>query len=84
MSIEEGTGNEIRCRRNANATMDTRSYEAGQHMKGKNKRDIESGINHNKNLGNEAEVVCDEKRGALHRKEDDGNESTKEKEERKT
>ena len=37
-----------------------------------------------KNPGNEAEVVCDEKRGALHRKEGDGNESTKEKEERKT
>ena len=33
----------------------------------------------------EAEVVgaCDEKRGALHRKDGDGNESTREKEERK-
>ena len=34
--------------------------------------------------GREVEVVCDEKRGALCRKEGNGNESTGEKGERKT
>ena len=34
--------------------------------------------------GKEVEVVCDEKIGALRRKESDGKESTREKEERKT
>ena len=30
MGVEEGTGKEIGGRRNENATMDVRSYEAGQ------------------------------------------------------
>ena len=49
-------------------------------------RDNESGRNHKEIPGKKVEVVwaCDEKRGTLRRKEDDGNESTKEKEERKT
>ena len=33
MGVEEGTGNEIGGRRNENATMDARSYEAGQDQK---------------------------------------------------
>ena len=33
MGIEEGPGNEIGSRRNVNATMDVRSYEAGQDKK---------------------------------------------------
>ena len=33
MGVEEGTGKEIGGRRNENATMDVRSYEAGQDMK---------------------------------------------------
>ena len=35
MGVEEGTGKEIGGRRNENATMDVRSYEAGQEMKEK-------------------------------------------------
>ena len=52
----------------------------------KNKRDNESGGNHKESPGKEVEVVwaCDEKRGTLRRKECDANESTGEKEERKT
>ena len=44
------------------------------------------GGNRKERPGNEIEVVwaCDEKRGTLRRKEGDGNESTGEKEERKT
>ena len=59
--------------------MDVRSYEAGQDQKWKNKRDNES-------TGKKVEVVwaCDETRGTLRRKEGNGNESTGEKEERKT
>ena len=51
-----------------------------------NKRDNKSGRNHNESTGKEVEVVgeCDEKRGTLRRTEGDGNESTGEKEERKT
>ena len=58
--------------------------EAGQNNKLKNKRDNESGGNHKESPGKEVEVVwaCDEMRGTLRRKE--GNESTGEKEERKT
>ena len=33
MGVEEGTGKEIGGRRNENATMDVRSYEAGQEQK---------------------------------------------------
>ena len=33
MDVEEGTGKEIGVRRNENATMDVRSYEAGQNQK---------------------------------------------------
>ena len=33
MGVEEGTGKEIGGRRNENATMDVRSYEAGQVQK---------------------------------------------------
>ena len=33
MGVEEGTGKEIGGRRNENATMDVRSYEAGQDQK---------------------------------------------------
>ena len=87
MGIEEGTGKEIGGRRNENATMDVRSYEAGQDQKLKNKRDNESGGNHKEITGKKVEVVwaCEEKiRGILCRKEGDGNESTGEKEERKT
>ena len=41
-------------------------------------RDNESGGNHNESTGKEVEVVlaCDEKRGTVHRKKGDGNEST--------
>ena len=44
------------------------------------------GENHKESTGKEVEVVwaCDEKRGTLRRREGDGNESTGEKEERKT
>ena len=47
--------------------------------------DNESG-NRKESPGKEVEVVwaCDEKRGTLRRKEGDGNESTREKDERKT
>ena len=71
---------------NRSTTMDVRSYEFGQYQKRKNKRDIESGGNRKASQGKEAEVVwaCDEKRGALRRKEGDGNEKTREKEERNT
>ena len=60
--------------------MDVRSYEAGQDKKSKNKEDNESG---GIRPGKEVDVVwaCDENRGALRRKEGDGNESTMEKEE---
>ena len=63
--------------------MDVRSYEAGQ--KKMKERGITKG-NRKESPGNEVEVVwaCDEKRGALHRKGGDGNESTREKVERKT
>ena len=46
----------------------------------------ESGRNRKESPGKEVKVVlaCDQKRGALQRKEGDGNESTREKEERKT
>ena len=86
MGVEEGTGKEIGGRRNENATMDVRSYEAGQDTKLKNKKDNESGGNHKESPGKEVEVVwaCNEKRETLHRKEGDGNESTGEKEEMKT
>ena len=68
------------------ATMDMRSYEAGQVQKSKTKRDNESGGNHKESTGKKVEVVwaCDEKRGTLRRREGDGNESTGVKEERKT
>ena len=51
-----------------------------------NKGDNESWGNHKESPVKEVEAVwaCDEKRGALRRKEGDGNESTGEKEERKT
>ena len=41
-------------------------------------RDNESGGNHKEITGKEVEVVlaCDEKRGTVHRKKGDGNEST--------
>ena len=86
MGVEEGTGIEIGGRRNENARMDVRSYEAGQDQKWKNKRDNESGGNHKESTGKKVEVVwaCDAKRGTLRRKEGNGNESTGEKEERKT
>ena len=66
--------------------MDVRSYEAGQDKKWKNMRDNESGGNQKESPGKEVEVVwaCDEKRGTLRRKEGDRNESTREKEQRKT
>ena len=86
IGVEEGTGKEIGGRRNENATMDVRSYEAGQDQKWKNKRDYESGGNHKESTGKKVEVAwaCDAKRGTLRRKEGDGNESTGEKEDRKT
>ena len=86
MGIEEGTGKEIGGRRNENAAMYVQSYEAGQDQKWKNKRDNESGGNHKESTGKKVEVVraCDAKRGTLRRKEGNGNESTGEKEERKT
>ena len=84
MGVEESTGKEGR--RNENSTMDVRSYEAGQDQKWKNKRDNESAGNHKESTGKKVEVVwaCDAKRGTLRRKEGDGNESTGQKEERKT
>ena len=62
-----------------------RSYEAGHDRKSKNNGDNELGGNRKESPGKEVEVVwaCDAKRGTLHRKEGDGNESTREKEERK-
>ena len=85
MGVEEGTGKEIGGRRNENATMDVRSYEADL-QQCKNKRDNGSGGNHKENTGKKVEVVwaCDAKRGTLRRKAGDSNESTGEKEERKT
>ena len=52
----------------------------------KNKIDNESAGNHKESRGKEVAVVwaCDDKRGTLCRKEGDGNESTGEKEQRKT
>ena len=66
---------EIEGRRNENAMMDVRSYEAGQDKKWKNKGDNESGRNRKESPGKEVEVVwaSNEKRGALCRKEGDGN-----------
>ena len=66
--------------------MDVRSYEAGQDKKGKNKGDNDSGGNSKETPGKEVEVLraCDEKRGVLCRKEGARNESTREKEDRKT
>ena len=86
MGVEEGTGKETGGRRNENATMDVRSYEAGQDKKWKNTKDNQSDGNHKESPGKEVEVVwaCDEKRETPRRKEGDGNESTGEKEERKT
>ena len=50
------------------------------------RRATKLGRNHKESPRKEVEVVwaCDEKRGAIRRKEDDGNESTGEKEDRKT
>ena len=91
MGIEEGTGKQIGGRRNENATMNVRSYEVGHDKQLKNTRNIESGEiesggNRKASKGKEVEEVwaCDDKRGALGRKEGDGNESTREREERKT
>ena len=86
MGAEEGTGKQIGGRKNENATMDVRSYEAGQDQTRKNMRDNGSGGNHKESTGNKVEVVwaCDAKRGTLRRNEGDGNGSTREKEERKT
>ena len=74
MGVEEGTGKEIGGRRNENATMDVRSYEAGQDQKRKKMRDNESGGNHKERTGRKVDMVwaCDEKRGTLRRKEGDG------------
>ena len=49
-------------------------------------RGTTKGGNHKEITGNKVEVVwaCDGKRGTLHRKEGDGNESTGDKEERNT
>ena len=73
-------------RRHENATMDVRSYEAGQNKKLKDKGTTQVGGNHKESQGKEVEVVwaCDEKRGTLCRKESGGNESTRVKEERNT
>ena len=62
-----------------------RSYDAGQDKKLNNKVDNKTGENRKERPGKEVEVVwvCDEKRGALLRKEGDGNVSTGEKEHRK-
>ena len=51
----------------------------------KNKRDNESGGNHNESTGKKVDVVwaCAAKRGTLRMMEGDGNERTGEKEERK-
>ena len=53
---------------------------------GAHKRDNESWGNHKESTGKKVEVVwaCDAKRGTLRRTEGDGNESTGEKEDRKT
>ena len=86
MGVEEGTGKYIGGRINENSTMDVRSYVAGQDQTCKNKRDNESGGNHKESTGKKVAVAwaCDAKRGTLRRKEGDRNESTGEKEERKT
>ena len=64
MAHEEGTGKKIGGRRNENAMMDVRRYEAGQYKKLKNKVNNESGGNRKEWPGKEVEVVwvCDEKR----------------------
>ena len=56
--------------------MDVWSYETEQDKKRKNKRDNQSGGNHKDSPEKKVEVVCDEKRGTLRRKEGDGNEGT--------
>ena len=62
-----------------------RSYEAGQDKKLKNMGDNESGENPNESPGKTVEVMwgCDEKRGTLRRKEGDGSETKREKDDRK-
>ena len=86
MGDGEGTGREIGGRRNENASINVRSYEAGQDQKWKINRDNESGGNHKESPWKKVEPAwaCDEKRGTLRRKEGDGNEGTGEKEERMT
>ena len=63
-----------------------RSYDAGQYKKLNIKVDNESGGNRKESPRKTVEEVwvCDEKRGALLMKEGDGNESTRENEDRKT
>ena len=65
--------------------MDVRRFEAGQDKKWKNKRDTEGGGNHKESpgMGMWWEERCTTYY-VVHRKEGDGNESTGEKEERKT
>ena len=79
MGIGEGTGNQIGVRRNENATMNVRSYEVGHDKQLKNTRNIESG---------EIAKQVKEKRlkwyGHVMTREVHWNESTREKEERKT
>ncbi len=86
MGVEEGTGKEIGGRRNENATVDVRSYKAGQDKNEIIRGTTKVGEITKNNPGKEVEVVwaCDEKRGTLRRKESNGNESTGEKEERQT
>ena len=57
MGVEEGRGKEIGGRRNENATVDVRSYEAGQYKKRTNKRDNEIGGNRIQSPGKEVEIV---------------------------
>ena len=54
---EEGTGKQIGGRRNENATMDVRNYEARQDKTWKNKRDNESWGNHKESPGRKVRVV---------------------------
>ena len=91
-ATEEGTGKEIGGFRNANATLDVQSYDAGQDKKWKNKRDNESGGKSQRKSRKRGwsgmdmwwEVLSTMYEGEGGGGGGDGNESTGEKEERKT
>ena len=79
-------GKEIGGRRNENDIWTCRGTKLDKIRNERIRGTTKVGGNRKESPGNEVEVVwtCDKKRRALRRKEGDGNESTREKEERKT